>query len=108
MNALDQALDLLATELAERIAARVIEMQRGPAGSEWLDQHGSPLGARRHCAIARRRLTAGEPGASKLGRRWLLSSDALTAELAGATAPKQPAPRSEVRESLERKLRAVR
>lgn len=111
MSALEQALDMLATELAERVAAKVVERLRGGADSEWVDQTTSPLGARRHCAIARRRLQRGESGASKLGRRWLLTREALAAELehGNASPPSQQPPASSgVRAGLERKLALLR
>jgi hypothetical protein len=49
---------------------------------EQIDQRNSPLGPKRHASACRRRIAAGEPGASKAGRRWLLTRTALAEELA--------------------------
>ena len=49
--------------------------------SDWTDQHRSALGAKRHNAAVRRLLADGLPGAAIVGRRHLLSADALNAEL---------------------------
>lgn len=105
MNSLETLLD----ELAERVAARVAERLR--AGSpEAIDQSRSPLGRRRHCHAVRRRLAAGLPGASVIGRRHLLAPEALSEELArtGGAAPKQAHPGNSVRAELERELRMVK
>ncbi len=67
--------------LADAIAERVVE--RLGAGAH-VDQSRSPLGSRRHHAAVRRRLARGLPGAAIVGRRHLLSSEALAEELARA------------------------
>ena len=73
-------LEGVVTELAERVAGLVIErLQAGTPGM--IDQAASPLGRRRHCAAVRRRVSRGDPGAVLVGRRHLLSPEALAEEL---------------------------
>lgn len=83
------ALDLDA--IADAIADRVVERLGGGAQ---IDQRGSPLGSRRHHEAVRRRLAAGKPGAAIVGRRHLLTREALDEELtrAGRAAMATPAP----------------
>ena len=101
---------------ALRAAADVLEAAEREAGSErleWVDQGSSPLGRRRHCAAVRRLVATGSPGAAVIGRRYLLSPNAVDAELARASQPRHPANSStatagsSVRTELERELRAV-
>lgn len=66
-----------AAEEAERIDAEHRAEKR-----EWTDQGRSPLGRRRHVAAVRRRVAAGDAGAAMVGRRALLSANALAEELA--------------------------
>jgi hypothetical protein len=80
MTALDGILD----ELAERLAARVADRLRGGEG-DMVAQTRSPLGARRHCHVVKRRVACGEHGAAIIGRRHLLSPQALAEELARAS-----------------------
>ena len=70
------ALDLDA--IADAIADRVVERL---GGGGQVDQHQSPLGPRRHCTAVRRLVAAGEPGAAIVGRRYLLTREALAQEL---------------------------
>jgi hypothetical protein len=77
-------LDELLDDLADRVAARL----RAP--DQLVDQKGSPLGAKRHCAAVRRLMAEGDPGASRVGRRYLLSREALAAELARLGRPAAP------------------
>lgn len=104
-------LDAFLDELAARVAAQVVERLRGPAATDMVAQETSPLGRRRHCAAVQRRIAAGEGGASIVGRRQLLSVEALRQELERASkrsrAVEAPAPEG-VRERLERELRIVR
>lgn len=51
----------LARLLAPLVAAEL------SSGEAWIDQHGSPLGRRRHCELAR----SGAFPARCVGRRWL-------------------------------------
>jgi len=48
---------------------------------EWIQQRGSALGNRKHCAAVRRRLENGEDGAAIRGKRFLLTTRALSEEL---------------------------
>ena len=57
-----------------------------------VDQRSSPLGPKRHAAACRRRMREDLPGASKVGRRWLMTRSALNEELA-ATGRAAPAER---------------
>jgi hypothetical protein len=103
------ALDSLIDEIADRVAARVAERLRaGEPGM--IDQSASPLGRRRHCAAVRRLVARGEPGAAIVGRRHLLSREALADALArcgkAAAAPVQQG--GGVRDELERELRMVK
>jgi len=70
--------------------------------SGWIDQEFSPLGSRRHIAAVRRRVARRKPGAELdaaiVGRRYLLSIDALAEEYF------RPVPR---RVRLKRALRAL-
>ena len=102
MTGLDQLLD----ELAQRVAAVVVErLQAGAPGM--VDQASSPLGARRHCAAVRRRMARGEAGAAVVGRRHLLTTEALGEELNRASGAPSPTG-SGIRAELERELRLVR
>lgn len=73
-------MDLL-SQLADQLAAAV-ESRLGLAA--WVDQRTSPLGRNRHCAAARRRLDAAkpgeDPGVRRIGRRYLMSPEALRQE----------------------------
>ena len=103
-------LDQLVTELAERVATIVLERLRaGDPGM--IDQSASPLGRRRHCSAVKRRVASGEAGAGIIGRRHLLSAEALSEELKRASGAKPPVPVPVggcVRAELERELRLVK
>jgi hypothetical protein len=75
-----------AADEADRIAAEHRAERR-----DWIDQVMSPLGRRRHVAAVRRRVGAGAAGAALVGRRALLSSEALAEELAALSTRKRPA-----------------
>jgi hypothetical protein len=79
-------------EILEAAASKARELaaQDRANRSQWIDQAGSPLGPRRHHTAVRRRLAKGLGGAAKVGRKSLLSPDALAEELSGLTtgAPK--------------------
>lgn len=73
--------------------------------AEWVDQHRSPLGPRRHCRAVRRLLADGSREAAIIGRRQLLSQSALAEELANSAKqrPEMASPRSvgdELRDAL--------
>lgn len=92
--------------LAERLAPKVAEiLRREQRAPELVSQTDSPLGPRRHCAAVRRRMGAGEGGASKVGRRYLLTREALAEELhrLGQSEP-QPRPEPDADEQLAQEL----
>lgn len=94
--------------IADLVAAKVVRLLRdGDVGM--VDQHGSPLGNRRHISAVRRRLASGEGGAAKVGRRYLLSTEALSNELTAKSKskPKTAKPGTAMSEKLERELRLV-
>lgn len=74
-----------------------------------LDQSASPLGSRRHCTAVKRRIARGEPGAAIVGRKHLLSPEALSEELGRVSRRESPNPTDTggVRAELERELRLV-
>ncbi len=74
-------LDGFLNDIARRIAHFMRE-QRGEDAPRlgWIDQSASPLG-RKHNGAVRRRLAAGEAGADIVGRRHLLTPDALAEEV---------------------------
>lgn len=97
------ALDALARVLAPAIAREVVAQLRAGEAPGMLDQSASPLGRRRHIAAARRRVAAGEAGAAIVGRRHLLTREAVEAELADASAkPRKGAPADELAPLRER------
>ncbi len=73
------ALRVLADWAAQ--AAAAADNDNAAPAAELLAQKGSPLGARRHIRAVRRRVAAGEAGASIVGRRYLLTREALNEEL---------------------------
>jgi hypothetical protein len=101
-------LDALLDEFATRVAAHVIRQLRGPASADMVAQAASPLGSRRHCRAVRRRIEAGKGGAAIVGRRFLLSAEALREELARCRGEARPAEPSAVRAELERELSFLR
>ena len=109
MSDLSTMLDRFAEALASRVVDRLASTSRG-----MVSQHGSPLGARRHRAAVARRLERGEGGAARVGRRFLLSHDALTEELARVSTPEPPAVRArdadldEYQREIVRGLRSIR
>ena len=87
MSALEGALAAFARELAPLVAREVVAQLRS-GNVDMIDPVSSPLGRKRHCAAVRRLVASGTPGAAIVGRRHLLSADALQAEL--ATLSKKP------------------
>lgn len=104
---LEGALALLAREIAREVVAAL----RAGEAPGMVDQSASPLGRRRHIAAVRRRVGAEEGGAAIVGRRHLLSREALEAELAAVakrprkakTAPVDVLAELRTRYGLERK-----
>lgn len=92
-------LDALVAAIADRVVERL-----GGEHEGWASQSESPLGSRRHRTAVCRRMAAGLPGAAKVGRKHLLSRDALAEELE-ALGKKSTAPKRET-DDLEAKLRA--
>lgn len=98
-------LDMLADKVADRVVRRLRSDQ-----DDWIDGPSSPGGTRWHNGVARRRIATGQGGAAKIGRRYLLSKEALAEELAAtgkARTTKQPQRAESVSERLQRKLRLV-
>lgn len=94
-----------AADECDRVAAE----QRQEVGG-WVSQQGpSPFPPRLHCSVTRARLRRGEPGAAIIGRRHLLSAEALTEELQRRSARSDTKPKlaTDVRSELERELRLV-
>lgn len=106
---LQELLEPVLDALADKIVARLSAGTR----ADMQDQVGSPLGRRRHIAACRQRVARGDVGAAVVGRRHLLSRDALAAELEALTKrkprrPTEPARADELanlrsRYGLERK-----
>lgn len=92
MSALEEAVAQLAKALAPAIAAEVVAQLRAGETPGMVDQSTSPLGRRRHIAAVRRMVAAGDPGAAQVGRRYLLTTDAVQVELSRMSRkPKAPA-----------------
>lgn len=98
-DALIVALDVFAARIADGVLQRLTTAQV----IDWIDQARSPLGPRRHRTAVLRRLGRGEPGAVLVGRRHLLSKEAMNEELARLTT-KGPKPRAESVEALADEL----
>jgi len=80
---MDEFLDKLAEVLAKKLA----KCLGGPDGNALVGQGESPLGPRKHCAAVRRRLARSEGGAARVGKRYLLTQEALQAELRMESGP---------------------
>lgn len=74
---LHELLAPLLDAIADKVVARLTTGQR----TDLQDQVASPLGRRRHIAAVRGRVARGDAGAAIVGRRHLLTRDALAAEL---------------------------
>jgi hypothetical protein len=81
-------LECLLEALADQVAAKVVQQLTAGSLPGFVDQGGSPLGRRKHIKAVRRLVAADAPGAAIVGRRYLLSKDALVQELA-AQKPKE-------------------
>lgn len=84
-----------------------IEAESRNEHRDWIDQRSSPLGPKRHCGAVRRRLAAAQGGAAHVGRRHLLSAEALAEELARLSAPRRAAGKEGVGSELRRALSLV-
>jgi len=87
--------DALADAVAERVVAKLTA-----ATAAWTDQTRSPLGRKRHCLAVRRRVDLGEGGAAVVGRKHMLSKEALAAELEDLSKRKRPS-RAKPNEDIE-------
>lgn len=83
-SSLDELLKQLAAMLVRPLAAELATQLRA-ANDDMVPQAGSPLGNRRHCAAVKRRVARGEPGAAVVGKKHLLSREALDEELHGVS-----------------------
>jgi hypothetical protein len=92
VNSNQQALAAALDVLADLVAAKVVAQLRAGDQPDMVDQTKSPLGRRRHINAVRRLVAAGEQGAAQVGRRYLLSRDRLSAELASWGAVDKAAP----------------
>lgn len=78
---LTKALEIFARVPAPLVAREVVaQLRSGDVGM--IDTVSSPLGRKRHCAVVRRLVASGTPGAAIVGRRHLLSRELLDKELA--------------------------
>lgn len=68
--------DEIADRVADRLEQRLLRTQ-----ARMIAQTNSELGARRHRAAVKRRLASGEGGAAIVGRKHLLTPEALREEL---------------------------
>lgn len=68
----ERSIRILAEGIAELVKATIDE---GLAGGEWVDQHHSPLGKRRHLELCRTRKLPSQ----KLGKRVLVRRDDMNA-----------------------------
>lgn len=76
--------------LAAFYEAQAAAQRPAQSAPQWIPQTRSPLGNRRHIAAVRRRLAAGEPGATQVGRKYLLTRDAMDQELGRVVASRRP------------------
>lgn len=94
--------------IAKRIAHFILKAIKGTDNAaDFVDQWSSPLGPRNHCAAVRRRIGERKPGADIVGRRHLLSPEALREELSRQTERRSstvPAGEPDPLEHLERRL----
>lgn len=100
---LDQFAELVAEKLERRMRAS------NQPGAQ-IDQSKSPLGRKKHCQAVRARLARGESGASVVGRKHYLTSEALEDELRRCTvhtAKRTVIPCNSVRDELDRELRLL-
>jgi hypothetical protein len=84
-----------------------IESERRAERRGWTDQSSSPLGRRRHVARVRARIAAGQGGAAQIGRRYVLSQEALDEELTLLSGPKKVEQSESGPDALRRRLGLV-
>jgi hypothetical protein len=103
MSLIDLLRELLKQPEAKQLVREVLEMCRGELtaandGDEWVDQYRSPLrlphqkSSQRHCALVRRRIANGLPGAfiSPDEKQFFLTTAALCEEMTSAHSPALP------------------
>lgn len=73
--------------LIEAVAERTAQRVLASINANTISQATSPLGPRTHRAAVKRRLQNGEGGATIVGRRHLLTREALAEELSGKRRP---------------------
>jgi hypothetical protein len=102
-------LDLARVFRAAAAECEAIAAEQRADRRDWIEQAGSPLGNRRHVAAVKRRIAAGRiDGASMVGRRAMLSADALAEELALLSAkPRNAKPAPSGPDALRAKLGLV-
>lgn len=88
--ALEEAIRVLAREIAREV---VSELRAGEL--DMVDQAASPLGRRRHIAAVRSRVASGATGAAIIGRRYLLTREAIEAELMRVSGARRSKPKLE-------------
>lgn len=76
--------------LAAFYEAQAAAQRPTQSAPQWIPQTRSPLGNRRHIAAVRRRVAAGEPGATLVGRKYLLTREALDHELGRVVDSRRP------------------
>ena len=74
----DNAAGVVLDALADAVAERVVERLMAGTIADHVDQATSPLGPRRHCAIVRRRMAAGEPGMTRDTKKMMTETPART------------------------------
>jgi hypothetical protein len=106
-------LDQFIEDFSERVASAMARQQERTRQG-MIDQANSPLGPRRHCAAVRARMNRNDPGAALVGRKHLLTPEALAEELGRASsrkaAPEAPPPAvkpGSVADELRRELAAL-
>jgi hypothetical protein len=91
-----QTLIALSPEDLEAIVARAVRRALTSAADDGMvNQSGSPLGSRRHCNAVKRRLAVGAAGAAHVGRKYLLTQEALAEELSRITSTTAHRPASD-------------
>jgi hypothetical protein len=100
-----QTLIAISPEELESVIARAVRRALHAAtDGEMIPQGRSPLGPRRHAEAVKRRLAAGQPGAAHVGRKYLLSPDALNEEMSRTSVSNAHAPVEDAAAKLRREL----
>lgn len=88
----DDILGPFGSAFAKQVAKELARELRAANDSDWVSQHDSPLGNRRHCAAVRRRVGRGCTDAViDIGRkRFLMSREALKDEMLALNSARVP------------------